>query len=73
MTKKNMWISGAIESPGSLTAAVKRAGKSISEFCSQKNLSATNQKRCNLAKTLKSFKSIYEYLMTFKSIEFLTF
>ena len=53
MAKK--WIAGAIQNPGSLTRAAKAAGKSISSFCSGTNLSTTNQRRCNLAKTLKSF------------------
>jgi len=49
------FIKGAIKHPGALTAAAKAAGKSISQFCAQGNLSATNKKRCSLAKTLKSF------------------
>ena len=31
MAKK--WIQDAIKKPGSLTAAAKRAGKSIAEYC----------------------------------------
>jgi hypothetical protein len=56
MAKPKKWIAGAIKSPGALTAAAKAAGKSISAFCASPNLSSTNQKRCNLAKTLKGFK-----------------
>ena len=49
------WIKKAIKKPGALTAAAKADGKSISEYC--KNPPSTKAKRrCNLAKTLKSFK-----------------
>ena len=49
------WIKDAIKKPGSLTAAAKRKGMSISQYC--KNPPSTKAKRrCNLAKTLKSFK-----------------
>jgi hypothetical protein len=47
------WIKGAIKHPGALTAAAKKSGKSISEFC--KTAKGTNAKRCALAKTLKGF------------------
>ena len=53
MAQKKNWIAGAIKKPGALTRAAKAAGKSISQFCAQGNLSGTNKKRCNLAKTLK--------------------
>tara|TARA_R100001440_G_scaffold37685_2_gene57150 strand:+ start:1386 stop:1655 length:270 start_codon:yes stop_codon:yes gene_type:complete len=49
------WIKDAIKKPGSLTAAAKRAGKSISEYCESPPSTKAKQ-RCNLAKTLKSFK-----------------
>jgi len=49
------WIQKAIQKPGSLTAQAKRAGMSISEFCSQKNLSTKTKKRCALARTLRKF------------------
>ena len=49
------WIKGAIKKPGSLNAAAKAAGKSISEYC-QSPPSTLAKQRCNLAKTLKSFK-----------------
>ena len=49
------WIKDAIKKPGSLTAAAKREGKSISEYC-QSPPSKKAKQRCNLAKTLKSFK-----------------
>ena len=49
------WIKDAIKKPGSLTAAAKAKGMSISQYC--KNPPSTKAKRrCNLAKTLKSFK-----------------
>ena len=49
------WIKDAIKKPGSLTAAAKRKGMSISQYC--KNPPSTKAKRrCNLAKTLNSFK-----------------
>lgn len=54
-TKKNNWIQGAIKKPGALTAMAKQAGKSISGYCSGKNLSTLAKRRCNLAKTLRSF------------------
>ena len=50
------WIKGAIKKPGALTAAAKRAGKSISEYCKNPPSKLAKQ-RCNLAKTLKSFKA----------------
>jgi hypothetical protein len=52
---KKKFIQGAIKHPGALTASAKKAGKSISEFCAGSNLSTTDKRRCNLAKTLKSF------------------
>ena len=53
MSKKN-WIKDAIKKPGSLTAAAKRKGMSISQYC--KNPPSTKAKRrCNLAKTLKEY------------------
>ena len=54
--KSGGWITKSIKKPGSLTASAKRKGMSISEFCSQKNLSTLSKRRCNLAKTLKGFK-----------------
>jgi len=54
--RKKKWIAGAIRKKGSLTQAAKRAGKSISAFCAQKNLSATNRRRCNLARTLRKMR-----------------
>lgn len=52
---KNKWIAGAIKHPGALTAMAKAAGKSISEYCAQGNLSTVAKRRCNLRKTLGSF------------------
>ena len=54
MAKKKKWIQKAIKKPGSLTAAAKRAGMSIDEYCAQKNLSTKAKRRCNLRKTLTS-------------------
>lgn len=51
---KKRFIAGAIKHPGALTASAKRAKMSISQYCSQGNLSTRDQRRCNLAKTLKS-------------------
>lgn len=56
MAKKKKWIQGAVKKPGSLTAAVKRKGMSISEYCAQGNLSTTAKRRCNLARTLKKMR-----------------
>lgn len=50
------WIAGAIKHPGALTAAAKKAGKSISEYCAGGNLSSTAKKRCALARTLKKMR-----------------
>jgi len=52
---KKKFIQKAIKHPGALTRAAKRAGKSISAYCAQGNLSTTAKRRCNLAKTLRSF------------------
>jgi hypothetical protein len=53
MAKK--WIKNAIKHPGALTKKAKAEGKTVSQYCSQSNLSAKSQRQCNLAKTLKSF------------------
>ncbi|MCS7317149.1 MAG: hypothetical protein NZZ41_02350 [Candidatus Dojkabacteria bacterium] len=55
--KSGGWIQKAIKKPGALTASAKRAGMSISEYCAQPNLSTKSKRRCNLAKTLKKFRS----------------
>jgi len=55
MAQKKNFIAKAIQHPGALTKAAKAKGMTISQFCGQGNLSSTNQKRCNLAKTLRSF------------------
>jgi len=49
-------IKEVIKHPGALTAKAKAAGMSISEYCSQKNLSPLTKKQCVLARTLKGFK-----------------
>lgn len=54
--KKGGWIQKAIKKPGALTRLAKRSGMSILEYCRKPNLSTTNKRRCNLAKTLRSFK-----------------
>jgi len=53
--KKN-WISSAIKNPGFLTRTAKQVGMSISDFCSQGNLSEKSRKRCILRETLSKFK-----------------
>ena len=56
------WIKGAISHPGAITAKAKKAGKSITEYCSQEGLDGKTKKQCSLAKTLKGFNkklSIY--------------
>jgi hypothetical protein len=53
---KNNWIASAIKKPGALTTMAKKAGKSISEYCANDNLSSVAKKRCNLRKTLMGFK-----------------
>lgn len=50
--KRKKWIKGAIKRPGALRRKAKRAGKSITAYCSQKNLSTRTKKQCALAKTL---------------------
>lgn len=56
MKSKKNWIKGAIKRPGALTKKAKAAGKSITSYCSGKNLSTRSKQQCNLAKTLKGFK-----------------
>lgn len=48
------WIKGAIKHPGALKKAAAAQGKTIAQYCSSPNLSATAKRRCALAKTLKS-------------------
>lgn len=52
MAEKKKWMQDLDIKEGSLTKAAKAAGKSISEFC-KGDVSAKNEKRCNLAKTFK--------------------
>ncbi len=54
--EKTKWIAGAINHPGALTAAAKRSGQSISEYCNRADLSSTDKKRCVLKETLAGFK-----------------
>jgi len=54
--KRGGWIQKAIKKPGALTESAKKEGLSIAQYCKKDNLSSTSKKRCNLAKTLKSFK-----------------
>lgn len=54
MAKK--WIKEMGMKKGALTSMAKKAGKSLSAYCSQGNLSPKAQKRCNLAKTLSKMK-----------------
>ena len=48
MAKKapKKFIQSAIKKPGSLTAAAKKAGKSISAYCAQSNLSPLMRRKC---------------------------
>jgi hypothetical protein len=50
--RKKKWIKGAIKRPGALRRKAKRAGKSISSYCAQGNLSTRTKRQCALAKTL---------------------
>lgn len=43
--RKRRWIQGAIKRPGALTRKAKRAGKSISAYCSQGNLSTLSKRQ----------------------------
>lgn len=47
------WIAEAIKKPGALTATAKRAGKSISQLCSDGGKSGKTTQRCALAQTLE--------------------
>lgn len=47
------WIQRAIKRPGALTRKAKSAGKSITQYCAQGNLSTQSKRQCALAKTLK--------------------
>lgn len=49
---KKKWIPKNLKK-GALTNAAKRAGMSITEYCSQGGLSATTKRRCALAKTFR--------------------
>lgn len=49
---KKKWIPKNLRK-GALTRKAKAAGKSISQYCSQKNLSTRSKRQCNLARTLK--------------------
>ena len=53
MAKKKNWIQKSIKHPGALTRKAKAKGMSISEYCSQDDLSTQSKRQCNLAKTLK--------------------
>jgi ABC-type transport system involved in cytochrome c biogenesis ATPase subunit len=56
MAKTKKWIQNAIQNPGSLTETAKRAHMSLTAFINKppKNISATTQRRINLAKTLRN-------------------
>ena len=51
------WVGPVVDKmkKGALTDAAARAGMSIDEYCSQKDLSLTDKKRCSLRKTFMSF------------------
>lgn len=54
--KKKKWISKAVKRPGALTRKAKAKGMTISQYCSQKNLSTRSKRQCALAKTLKKMR-----------------
>jgi hypothetical protein len=43
--RKKKWIQGAIKRPGALRRKAKAAGKSISAYCSGKNLSTRTKRQ----------------------------
>lgn len=55
MAKKRpkKWIAAADIQEGALTAKAKAAGKSITEYCSQGNLTTKSKRQCNLATTFR--------------------
>ena len=53
MARRTLWIQKAIKRPGRLTRAAKRAGKSVSAYCAQKNLSTSMKRACALATRLR--------------------
>lgn len=59
MASKNnngKFIQKAIKRPGALTKKAKAAGKSISAYCAQGNLSTLSKRQCNFAKILKKVR-----------------
>jgi hypothetical protein len=53
MAKAKKFIQGAIKHPGALTKKAKAAGETISQYCSDNNLTTQSKRQCALAKTLK--------------------
>ena len=47
------WIKGAIKHPGALTAKAKRAGMSVSEYCSHKHDDTRTKRQCALFHSLR--------------------
>jgi hypothetical protein len=54
--KVNKWIGKADIQEGALTAKAKAEGKTITQYCSQPNLSSKSQKQCNLALTFAKMR-----------------
>lgn len=50
--RKKRWIQKAVKRPGALTKKAKAKGMTISQYCSQKNLSTRSRRQCALARTL---------------------
>jgi len=46
----------AVKHPGALRAKAKRAGMSVTQYCSQGNLDATTKRQCNLARTFNKYR-----------------
>ena len=55
--KKKNWIAGAIKHPGALTRAAAAKGQTVAQFSQRSDLTPLQQKRVNLAKTLKKMHS----------------
>ncbi len=55
---KKKWIQDAIKRPGDLSSKAKKAGKSVSEYCSDTSgMDDRTVKQCNLFHILKKMAS----------------
>jgi hypothetical protein len=54
--KPKKWVQQADLQEGALTAKAKAAGKTISQYCAQDNLSSKSVRQCNLAKTFAKMR-----------------